>query len=781
MDATPQYNGNIAEQVWKGGYDEYLRGYKYSYDKANRFLHASYGFKYLDNWGSPEWDWTQRYDEEVAAYDHNGNIKQLTRWHGSWLKVDDLQYVKWNGNKLLTVQDWAPANLPVGFKDGVDVPYDDYQYDPNGNMNFDHNKGIQSISYNHLNLPKLITMESNKGTIEYTYDAAGSKLQKKVTDNPGNKITITKYAGAFVYTSSYPIGGTPTPDVPELVSHEEGKVRPKPLDVTQPLSLANIQYEYDYFLKDHLGNVRMVITAEQQTDLYAGTMETANATKEEQLFKNIAETRITKPGGFDSDTSNHNVARLNGNINTSGNKRVGPAIVLKVMAGDTISISTNAWYQGSAQQPPSGVTPIADELLSQLTNGVVAANGGKGGVFSSSDISSWLSPVVGDYLQNTENPNYDNTKPKAFLNWMIVDEEFKKVTSPNHMGVVQVPSISGATEKQPLVGPANMVVRRNGWLYVYVSNESNQDVYFDDIVVNHKRGPVVEATDYYPFGTAIAGLGTKAIGFAEGNNRYKYNGKETQSKEFSDASGLEWYDYGARMYDAQIGRWMAIDPLSDKMRRHSPYNYAFDNPLRFVDPDGTTPYDDYYRIGGAVVAIVRTEDKSDRFYDINPESGQVTLAQTRDRTVNGFNGLSDSQKNYVVNESRKPGNTDSGLPPDVNAKAQRSVQSETKQGVTGGDASKISGTAKPKEGTNPVVGVYADNKTGGSMSVTLKQAQAGGQKDLADREISNKNMPTPSEGEKAQLPSGSLPKNLSFEKDGNKYFLTDGNGNPVKY
>jgi RHS repeat-associated protein len=99
---------------------------------------------------------------------------------------------------------------------------------------------------------------------------------------------------------------------------------------------------------------------------------------------------------------------------------------------------------------------------------------------------------------------------------------------------------------------------------------------------------------YYPFGLkhnayndakskiTIKGENIKDIvPTIEPNYKYKYNGKELQ-----DELGLDWYDYGARNYDASLGRWMNIDPLSEKTFSNSPYNYVDNNPLNFFDPDG---------------------------------------------------------------------------------------------------------------------------------------------------------------------------------------------------
>ena len=92
-------------------------------------------------------------------------------------------------------------------------------------------------------------------------------------------------------------------------------------------------------------------------------------------------------------------------------------------------------------------------------------------------------------------------------------------------------------------------------------------------VVINQSGTVEETNHYYPFGGVFASSGNV--------QPYKYNGKELDAKK-----GLNWYDYGARHYDAALGRLTTVDPLAEKYYPMSPYVYCGNNPIRYIDPTG---------------------------------------------------------------------------------------------------------------------------------------------------------------------------------------------------
>jgi len=109
---------------------------------------------------------------------------------------------------------------------------------------------------------------------------------------------------------------------------------------------------------------------------------------------------------------------------------------------------------------------------------------------------------------------------------------------------------------------------------------------FLEIVHSKKSAPEEKKRiNYYPFGLKHKGYNSTIS--SNGNStaqKRKFGGKEYQ-----DELGLEWYDVSARNYDPALGRWMNLDPLAEKMRRHSPYNFGFNNPIYFQDYDGMSP------------------------------------------------------------------------------------------------------------------------------------------------------------------------------------------------
>ena len=214
-------------------------------------------------------------------------------------------------------------------------------------------------------------------------------------------------------------------------------------------------------------------------------------------------------------------------------------------------------------------------------------------------------------------------------------------------------------------------------------------------VVLNQNGTVEQVNHYYPFG-GLMGEST-----AGGVQPYKYNGKELDRMH-----GLNLFDYGARHYDAAIGRWFTVDPLAEKYYGISPYAYVANNPVRFIDPNGMW-YDDYIvNHEKKHIERIKTTDKTDRIFDGSNLKG--TIVEKGEFNVEEY-----KNQGYSVNTVVASGMaiTDLGLSVLGGEMAFAKIGAWIGKGIS---ALRTSGAAKAAE-AGVEVGANAA-KTGGNLS-----------------------------------------------------------------
>ncbi len=160
---------------------------------------------------------------------------------------------------------------------------------------------------------------------------------------------------------------------------------------------------------------------------------------------------------------------------------------------------------------------------------------------------------------------------------------------------------------------ANIKAPKNGYAYIYVSNENDESVYFDNLQVAHNRGRIIEEDHYYALGLKIAGISSNKLG-NDTYEGYLQNKNLYNDKELIDEADLDWYDYGFRNYDAQIGRFPQLDPLKDDYPELTPFQYASNDPIANIDIDGLEG-------GSSIGSFLTTANESSKFW--LPQAAQL--------------------------------------------------------------------------------------------------------------------------------------------------------------
>ena len=549
-----RYAGNIKAVNWRSPVDGQMHSYAYDYDERYQLHEAKWGD--LNKTGN-NYTFSQHigngYKVDVPVYDNNGNIKNLQRRDESGTLIADYTYDYINNtNQLDQVQQNGQTEM-------------DYSYNAIGQMIHQQDAdGALYLDYNVSGLVRAVYADAAKTqpVVKFNYDDRGFRVLKISYDANHQEATKTWYVrdigGILLSTYSEDVANGGPIELTEVPIY--GNTR---IGVYKPAVLTAY-----YELKDHLGNVRVVI-GQPESVSYTATMETTPstlATTEEQEFANVSETRhldlLYNHTSSTAETPNPTYsARLNGLPATGTATITGPAILLPVVPGDEVDVEVFAKYSAGA----GTYSNIATGLVASLADAFADASG----IGMSQEITDLFDGIFGGAtpLVNVDDSDDDNV-PKAYLNYIVFDKNLVF----QRFGFSQVSAAGNGAHEGLRISTGDITTP--GFVYVYVSNETNANlnVFFDDLRVTHQYAPIAISMDYYPFG-----LPMEARSYAREDYRFGYQGEFAEKDEETG-----WNAFQLRMYDPKIGRWLSPDPYGEF---HSPYLAMGNNPGQY-DPTG---------------------------------------------------------------------------------------------------------------------------------------------------------------------------------------------------
>jgi RHS repeat-associated protein len=310
-----------------------------------------------------------------------------------------------------------------------------------------------------------------------------------------------------------------------------------------------------YELTDHLGNVRIGLVDEEGSAItFDATMEADKAEEESQYFMNT-DTRHMDPM-FNHTAAGAYSSRLNPYL--EGGSAIGPAIYLEVSPGDTVAMEVFARYTAQVSD--------ANNVAPALASAIAAGFGGQSPINEAVTLGEAFTEALAAGAAVPTDAG--STAPKAYLQYILFNKNMSMAQHGHHM----VSEEAGSSWQHLQL---RVPIEEIGYIYIYVANESmdNVDVYFDDLEVQLIDGPVTSASDYYPFGLAMAGRS-----YTSEKYRFGYQG---QFAELDEETG--WNSFELRMYSSIIGRWLIPDPMRQYF---NPYLAMGNNPIRRYDPNG---------------------------------------------------------------------------------------------------------------------------------------------------------------------------------------------------